>query len=110
MPNDPVQPVQIELTRSGGFAGRRLHVSLRSSDLPPEQAAAVSDLLERVDLPALASRPQTSPRRPDEFLYELSVAGGDRQDHLTVADHEVTPELRALVTRLVELARLGRAR
>lgn len=99
------QPIQIELTRTGGFAGQRLHGSVRTDGLPPQLAAELADLVDKADLGAVERRPGGMPARPDEFRYELTVVRGAERHQLTVHDHEVTPELRALLTRLVELAR-----
>jgi hypothetical protein len=99
------QPIQIELTRSGGFAGQRLHGSVRTDSLPPPVAAEIADLVEGADLAEVERRASGAQLRPDEFRYELTVVRGAERHQLTIVDHEVTPALRPLLTRLVELAR-----
>lgn len=97
------EPFRIELTRTGGFAGIRLHGVVDVGALPPEQAAALTDLVDRVDFAALERQP-AQPARPDEFRYDLTVTRGDRRHHLVTGDRSASPELHALLARLVELA------
>lgn len=94
------QPFRIELTRTGGFGGLRVHSTVDVGTLPPDQAAALTDLVDQV---ALARQP-VEQAFPDEFRYDLTVLRGDRRHHLLVGDTGATPELRALLNRLVELA------
>lgn len=97
------EPFRIELTRTGGFGGLRLDSAVDVGALPPEQAAALTDLVERVDLDALERQPAQQ-ALPDEFRYDLTVVRGDRRHHVVVGDRGAPPELRALLARLVELA------
>ena len=71
--------------------------------LPPDQAADLTDLVDQADLAALEHRPSQQ-ASPDEFRYDLTVLRDDRHHHLLVGDRSATPELRALLARLVELA------
>lgn len=100
------RPFRMELTRSGGFGGLRLHSSVDVDALPLEQTAALTDLVDRVDLAALEQQP-VQQAWPDEYRYELTVIRGDRRHHLVVGDRSAPPELRALLARLVELAGRG---
>jgi hypothetical protein len=100
------RPFRMELERTGGFGGLRLHSSVDVGVLPPEQAAALTDLVDRVDFVALERRPAQQ-ASPDEFRYDLTVARGDRRHHLVVGDRSAPPELRELLARLVELAGRG---
>ena len=101
------QPIQIELTRTGGFGGQRLHGSVRTDALAPQVAAELTDLIEKADLAGSERRARGTQVFPDEFRYELTVVRGADRHHLTVLDHEVTPDLRPLLTRLVQLAKQG---
>jgi hypothetical protein len=97
------QPFRIDLERTGGFAGIPLRGSVDVAALPPEQAGALADLVERVDFAALERQP--APQAwPDEFRYDLTVVRGDRRHHLVTGDRSATPELRELLARVVELA------
>jgi emfourin len=97
------RPFRIDLTRTGGFGGLRLHGSVDVGTLPPEQAAALTDLVDGVDFAALEGQP-VQKAWPDEFRYDLTIIRGDRHHHLIMGDRSVPPELRALLSRLVELA------
>jgi hypothetical protein len=96
-------PIRVELTRTGGFAGVRLHSSANVDALPPEQAAALADLIDQVDFAALEGQPNQQ-AWPDEFRYDLTVIRGDRRHRVVIGDRSAPPELRALLARLVELA------
>jgi hypothetical protein len=98
------RPFRIQLTRTGGFGGLRLDGAVDVEALPPEQAASLTELVDRVDLAGLERQP-AGQAMPDEFRYDLTVIRGDRRHHLVVGDHSAPPELRALLARLVELTR-----
>jgi hypothetical protein len=97
------QLFRIELTRSGGFGGLRLHSTVDVGALPPDQAADLTGLVDQAGLAALERQPSQQ-ASPDEFRYDLTVLRGDRHHHVVVGDRGATPELRALLARLVELA------
>jgi hypothetical protein len=97
------QPIRIDLHRTGGFGGIPVRGSIDLAALPREQAAELTDLIERVDFAALERGPADT-RRPDEFRYDLSISYPDRRDHLVVGDSSAPPSLRALIARVLELA------
>lgn len=101
----PDQPIHVQVTRSGGFAGITTHAEIDTSTLPAEQAHEVAELLSRVDLAALAARSadQQSPGRgADRFHYDVSVHHGDQRYELSLPESAVTPELKPLLTRVLE--------
>ncbi len=99
------EPIKIDLERSGGFAGVTLRASVDTAKLPAAEADQLAGLLARVDLDELARRPSGIPTAPDRFQYDLTVTRGGRRQHVTFGERAVTPELRPLLNRLVELAR-----
>lgn len=96
------EPFRIELTRTGGFGGIRLHGSLDVTGLAPAQAAALTQLVDQVDFDVLQRTPP-QPTSPDEFRYDLTVTRGDRRHHLVMGDRNASPELHALLARLAQL-------
>jgi hypothetical protein len=99
------EPIQIDLLRSGGFAGVSLKASLDTGRLPPEEAGAIAELVDRVDFAALAARAGRPGRVPDAFQYDLVVRRGRERHELSLGESAVTPELRPLLERLVASAK-----
>jgi hypothetical protein len=78
---------ELELERSGGFAGLTLRALVPFAELSPPQRAAVEEAL---------SRPSSSEQRPDRFQFQLRL--GDQE---TVLEEEDLPAvLRPLLGRL----------
>jgi len=100
--------IRIDFCRSGGVAGVQLKTSVDTENLPPEEAEDLRRLVQRAGLTtARDPAPQTG-RGADRFQYDLSVARADERVELSLAESEVTPEIRALLDALVKLARRRR--
>ena len=97
--------VRIDLVRSGGLAGLRLHVFADTDELPLAQARELRTLVADADLPALARRRPGPRPGPDRFQYDLVVQRDDEKLEISLGETEVTPQLRPLLERLIELAR-----
>ncbi len=97
-------PIRIELERSGGFAGVSLTASVDTSQLPPDEASTITELVERVDFRALAARAAGPSRAPDRFQYDLVVSRGGERHALSLGESAVTPELRPLLDHLMAKA------
>jgi hypothetical protein len=97
--------LHIEFERSGGFAGVVLRTSVDSSELPREEAAELEALVARASLPGLAARSGGSPPAPDRFQYVLTILRDGRTQRIRFSERDVTPELRPLLDRLLDLAR-----
>lgn len=87
-------PTTVTVTRSGGFAGltRTGELDLEGDD---PRVADVRRLVQRTDFTSLSTRPAA----PDAFSYTFSLP--DR-DEVTVAEHELTHDLRRLVELLLD--------
>ena len=77
----------LELERSGGFAGLTLRALVPFAELSQPQRAAVQDCL---------ARQSPSSQRPDRFQFQLRV--GDRET--VVEEEDLPPVLRPLLGRL----------
>lgn len=97
-------PIRIDLERSGGFAGVSLKASVDTSQLPPEEARTVTELVDRVDFDALAARTASPSRAPDRFQYDLAVRRGGERHALSLGESAVPPELRPLLDYLMARA------
>lgn len=94
---DEQAPLRIDLRRSGGFAGLREGASVDKSELAPEEAREVEEALARVDLSELAGRSPIRGRGADRYQYDLTVARGDEEAHVTIQEGELPSELRPLI-------------
>jgi len=97
---------QIELTRSGGLGGLTMAASVDVDGLPPDEAAAVTDALARVDLGALAAQGSGSPSGPDRFQYDLTVSDDGGSRSVTLQESGIPPELRPVIDTLMARAQL----
>jgi hypothetical protein len=87
--------VRVELRRTGGFAGRTVHVRLDSADMPPADAAQLVRLVSTLDLGRLKAGRSTA--GADLMRYELTIERGGQHWHGTVAEPAVPAELRPLL-------------
>lgn len=101
------EPVRAELRRSGGYAGRSLHVVLHSAALPDAEAHRLSQLVRCLDLTRLGAKIM-APCMADLVRYELSIQYGGRHWRGTVAEPTVPAELRPLIKHLTQAAMVKR--
>ena len=83
----------VEVTRSGGFAGRTVHAAVSTTGEDP-RAAEVRALVSRIDLGAV----HPSPPQPDRYVYSFAVG------HAVVRVHEqdLTPDLSRLAALVLD--------
>lgn len=99
--------MNIEFVRSGGFAGLRLEISLRTEDLPLPEAARLEELI-RLAQPVLPEA-GVSERRPDAYQYRLTIGSGEAPPQTWVLHEPGVPgEARPLIDHLCEMAKPGR--
>jgi hypothetical protein len=82
----------VEVTRSGGFAGQIVRVTLADDD---PRYAEVRSLLDRVDFAAEFGRPP----QPDRFVYRFNVPG---HDPIEVPEQAMTPELSEVASMMLD--------
>ncbi len=100
------------MRRSGGIVAARpleTEVDLTSTE---DDAAAIAELLESVDLTGLDSHPPPPGRSADTFQYELIVEADGRTETYRISDRNASPELRRLIQQLEQraLAEVRRSR
>ncbi len=95
--------VKIEFQRSGGFAGLTMRTEVDTSELPLEDAEVFERLVASLERSGVGASP--SPGKPDRFQYELTVKRGKQSRRFQLAEQDLTPEARELVSLLVERAR-----
>ena len=107
------QRVQVELERSGGFAGLTLRSRVDTAELEQPEAAEIRSLVAAADVPSLAEAAASrSPgpagsgdRGADQFQYDLTVTVGDQRHHLRYGDRSLPAQLSPLVDQLVARAK-----
>lgn len=102
-----MDPIRIELERSGGVAGISLRASIDTSALPPDEAQDIARMVDRIDFDDLASRPHRPARGADRFQYDLTVQQGAARHRLSLPESAVPTELKPLLERLVARAKGG---
>jgi hypothetical protein len=95
--------MRIQFERSGGFAGITRKASVDTSRLPPAEKAQLESLVNAVDFDRIPP-PKPGPSA-DRFQYRLTISDGARRKTASFADGQVTPQMRPLLDRLLELAR-----
>jgi hypothetical protein len=95
--------LRIDFQRSGGFAGLTMGTTVDTSELPPEDAQVFERLVECLEKSGVGDAPPAG--RPDRFQYELTITRGDDSHRYELAEQDLTPEARELVSLLVERAR-----
>jgi hypothetical protein len=93
----------IDVERSGGFAGITRRANASTGELPEADATQLAVLASAVDFDRYAHQaPHTG--RPDAFQYQLKVRHGAARREFVVGEHETDPALAALIAWV-----LGRA-
>jgi hypothetical protein len=93
--------VHAELRRSGGFAGRSVHVRVDSARMQPAQAARLVHLVSSIDFAALPAGHGPMPPGADLVRYDLTLQRGRRHWQGTVYDpapRQLQPLLQFLST------------
>jgi Emfourin len=97
-----VEPWQIRLERSGGFAGITVNAEADSAKLQPAEAAELDRLASAVDFSGSAADAEP---RPDSFQYHLVARHGADQHELRLGESQLDPALKELVGWLIQHSR-----
>lgn len=115
--------LRIAVRRTGGFAGVTLKTGMLDvGRLDPAEAAEIEQLVRAARLDELPEAPAApagdqppagprppSPRGVDRFGYVVTIDAGGRERRLLLGEDDLTPERRALISRLEAHARQRRA-
>lgn len=100
----------IDFVRSGGVAGTKLRLSLDGAELPPEEAAELDRMASALREVGPVASDLATPRGADRYQFDISVTRGSEQHRLTLSEDQIPQGVRAVIDRLVELARQARKR
>lgn len=80
-----------------------MRTEVDTSELPPEDAEVFERLVASLEGSGVGDSPPHG--KPDRFQYELTVTRGKDSRRFQLAEQDLTPEARELVSLLVERAR-----
>jgi hypothetical protein len=103
-------PIEVTVTRSGGFAGIETQAAVDTAHLRPDQAAELRSLVRRADPAALDRRlagAREDPRGRDRFHYDVDIRVGDEAHQFSVGEAEMPAELKAVVDAVMRYGRPG---
>lgn len=96
--------IRLELERSGGFGALSTPVMvLDASDVTPDDAEALADLVDAAERAPLREAPPH--RVPDAMHYDVTIRRGGEVRRLHFDDVTATPELRRLIERIQALGK-----
>jgi len=99
--------MQISYERSGGFAGIRFHTVINTSELLPEEANTLLELLDEMDFFELPECIEND-AMPDHFNYKFTVDDGQRIHTVEVSASAMSEEMQRFVGELQQIARNAR--
>ena len=94
--------MKIGLVRSGGLAGLTTTCEVDTAKLSAGEARELEQLVAKLEASGVTDSP--GPGKPDRFQYEVTVENGKSRCY-RMGEHELTPEGRELVRRLIDRAR-----
>jgi hypothetical protein len=96
--------VRAEMRRSGGFAGRTVQARLDSEQMPPAEAARLTELISAIDFDRLSPSGPALPAGADLMRYDLMLERGGNRWQGTFQDPSIPDELRPLLQFLTAAA------
>ncbi|MFL5264417.1 MAG: protealysin inhibitor emfourin [Anaeromyxobacteraceae bacterium] len=96
--------MRVRFERTGGIAGTRLAIDLEEASLPPDDRAALRDLVQACNFFSLPARLGGGGATRDGFGYRVAVEEGGRAHTVTAGEDGMPEGLCALVDFLAERA------
>lgn len=100
--------MRIDFTRTGGFAGIRLTTSVETTELPPDQATNLHQLIDNAGFFNLPEKLMPDKPAPDRFDYRLTVASAQQTHSIEVNDAAAPQSLRPLLNYLTTMAMVSK--
>jgi hypothetical protein len=95
----------IEFERSGGFAGLRLAVTIRSDTLPEAEANELRDLVDAADFFNLPAEMADPGQAADQYSYVVTVESGGQRHTVKTSEAAAPANLKPLLDWLGRAAR-----
>ena len=103
-------PIEVTVTRSGGFAGIETQAAVDTAHLPPDRAAKLRSLVLQADPASLARRlagVRADTHSRDRFHYDVGIRVGDDVHRFSVGEATVPAELKAVIDSVMGYGRAG---
>jgi hypothetical protein len=100
--------MRIEFERSGGFMGLRQTVVLDTSNLEPQEADELQELVDTAGFFDLPEQIVSRSVQEDGFQYRLTIEEFDNKHSVILSDTSTPESLQPLVQRLNLMARSRR--
>ena len=100
--------MKIFYQRTGGFTGMLISYDIDVETLPPEDADALSGLVNTADFFTLPSEIQSNQSGADQFQYKLTVETKEQQHTIAFGDAAVPENLSPLLDKIRILSRTGK--
>lgn len=97
--------MHIDFSRSGGFSGLRLTISIDVEQLAGDEAATVKKLIDQAGFFNLPARLDTGTAGADRFEYKVSITAIDRSHTVVMSESAVPDRVQPLIDHLTSLAR-----
>lgn len=89
--------MRVSIVRQGGFAGLTTATTLDSAALAADGEAELRRLVEGAGVFELPEG-RAAARQPDRFGYALTVEDGERRRTVRLAEEELPPAVRSLIS------------
>jgi hypothetical protein len=94
---------EIQIVRSGGFAGMTRTTHVARTDLPAEDAAALDRLVQSIQFSEVPEPSEGQPQETDRFQYEVTVRT-DATHTVRASESSLSEPLRQLIDRVAAVA------
>ncbi len=101
--------MHIDFTRSGGFGGLLLKVSVDLEQLAAEEADLVQKLIDQAGFFELPARLEAAGQGADRFEYRVSITAQNRSNTVVMSETAVPDRVQPLIDRLTSMARSRRS-
>jgi hypothetical protein len=96
--------MHIEFVRTGGISGMRLARSFDTQKLLPDQASALTRLIDEVGFFKLPEQIKQSSSGVDRYQYQISVSSAQQAHTINIDEAAITEQLHPLIDLLTSLA------
>ena len=94
--------IRVDIERTGGFGGLTTRGSADTDALAEDERRRLTELVDAVDVEALAAAPPSPGSVPDAFRYDVLIERDGRQVRLHAQDPQVPAQLRPLIRFVVQ--------
>ena len=100
--------MKISYRRTGGFAGMVMSYAFTTEELPPEEAAAIRDLVRKANFFELPTQFESPGLGADQFEHQLKVETKEQQHTINFGDAAVPENLEILLEKIRIFSRKNR--